>query len=180
MTKRMLCLVLLAIPVGCSSGPPPSPSPEIGVQGQKEALKALAGHWEGVFMNPVNGRTGSIVFDITSGGKEARGDILMIPPGSKKPVEPSKKVTQSETLRTMPRILEINFFEATGNELTGTVGTYEDIDCGCDAGSTFKGTLSGDTIQGTFRTDYFDANGNPLPGKASTTGTWKVSRTTKS
>lgn len=180
MIKRMLCLLPLAIAAACSSGPPPSPSPEIGVQGEKQSLKALSGHWEGTFLNPVNGRTGSIVFDITSGGKEARGDILMIPPGSKKPLEPSKKASASDTLKTMPRILEINFFEATGNELTGTVGPYEDIDCGCDATSSFKGTLSADTIQGTFRTDYFDFNGNPLTGKASTTGTWKVNRTAKS
>lgn len=179
MIKRMLRVLPLAIAVACSSAPQ-SPSPQISMEGEKQSLKALVGRWEGTFTNPVNGRTGSIVFDITSSGKNARGDILMVPPGSMKPLEPSKKPTPAETLKTMPRVLEINFLQATGNELTGTVGPYEDLDCSCDASSAFRGTLSGDTIEGTFRTDYFDAKGNPLSGKASTTGTWKVSRKAKS
>jgi hypothetical protein len=162
----------------CSSAPK-SPSPEIGLGGEKQALKALDGRWEGTYTNKVNGNTGTIVFEVFSGGKEAHGDILMVPPGGKEPLHPSRQPTAAETLKTMPQVLEIRFIEATGDELQGNVGPFEDPQCQCDGRAVFRGTLRGEAFEGTFFVEYLDSRGNPDPGKARTTGTWRMARVKK-
>ena len=165
-------LLLAALAVSCSSSSAPqSPAPEIPTGGENKSLSALVGHWEGTYTNPGNGRTGTIVLDFTSGGKEARGDILMVPPGSN-----VKPTSAEESLRTMPQIYEINFIQAEGNVLNGTVGPYEDPGSHCSANSVFQGTLQGDSIVGTFRTECLDPQGKPDPIMPATTGTWTISR----
>lgn len=165
-------LLLAALAVSCSSSSTPqSPAPVIPTGGEKESLKALVGRWEGTYVNPGNGRTGTIVLDFSSGGKEAHGDILMIPPDST-----ARKPSAEETLRSMPQVYEINFIDAAGRGLTGTVGPYEDPTFHCSAHSEFQGTLQGDTIAGTFRTECIDPQGKPDPKAPATTGTWTVSR----
>src|SRR5215472_6711567 len=78
------CIFLAAAAVSCSSSPPPpkSVAPQIPTEGETRSLEALVGRWDGEYNNPVNGRKGSIVLECFSGGKEAHGDILMIPPDS--------------------------------------------------------------------------------------------------
>ena len=165
-------LLLAVLAVSCSSSsPPPSPSPVIPTGGEKQSLSALVGRWEGTYTNPSNGRTGTIVLEFSSGGKEAHGDILMIPPGSN-----TRMPSAEETLRTMPQVYEINFIDAAGSGLTGTVGPYEDPDYHCSAHSAFQGVLHGDTIEGTFRTECLGPQGQPDPKVPATTGTWTVSR----
>jgi hypothetical protein len=132
--------------------------------GEKKSLSALVGRWEGTYTNPGNGRTGTIVLEFSSGGKVANGDILMIPPDST-----ARKPSAEETLRTMPQVYEINFIDAAGSGLTGTVGPYEDPTFHCSAHSEFQGTLQGDTITGTFRTECLDPQGKPDP-RAPATG----------
>lgn len=140
-------------------------APPIPTSGDTASLKKLAGRWEGTYTNPQNGRTGTIVLEFFS-EKEAHGDILMIPPGSNQP-----KPSPQESLRTMPQVYEINFIEAgTANELSGTVGPYEDPQTHCQARSVFSGTIKGDAIQGTFRTECADG------GSPATSGTWMVVR----
>jgi hypothetical protein len=133
-------------------------------------LSALVGRWEGSYTNPTFGRKGTIVLEFVS-GKEAHGDILMIPAGSK-----ARVPSASETLRTMPQVLQINFIQAEGDQLSGTVGPYEDPDSRCSAHTAFQGTLRNDTIAGTFRTECLDTKGHPDPTVPVTTGTWQVSR----
>jgi hypothetical protein len=160
--------LVLAVVVSCSSNPK-SPAPAIPVGG--ESSGALVGRWEGTYTNPVNGRTGTIVLEFSSGGKEAHGDILMLPPRST-----ARKPSAEETLRTMPRVLQINFIQAAGDELSGTVGPYEDPDSHCSAHTSFQGSLRGDTIAGTFRTECLDTHGQADPNVPATAGTWQVSR----
>ena len=148
------------------------------MEGDARALEALVGRWEGTFTNPVTGRTGTIVFEVFS-GKEAHGDILMIPPGGSVPLRPAENAAE-RNLRTMPKVLEINFFRASGSALTGTVGPYDDPECQCPGNTIFEGTLLGESIDGTFRTEHFDAGGRPDPSRPVTSGTWRVGRTKKS
>jgi len=162
----------------CSSSPK-SPSPSIGLGGEKKSLKALDGRWEGTYTNPVYKRSGTIVFEVFSGGEEAHGDILMVPPGSQDPLQPSRPASPGETLKTMPRVLEINFVEATGDELQGNVGPFVDPQCLCDAHAVFRGKITGDTLEGTFFVEYLDSSGNPDPGKPRVDGTWKMARVRK-
>jgi len=175
MNKRLLreiggC-ILAAAAVSCSSNPAPkSAAPPIPTEGENRSLEMLVGRWDGTYNNPVNGRTGSIVLEVFSGGKEAHGDILMIPPDSK-----MKVPSPEETIRTMPQVLEINFIQAAGNEISGAVGPYEDPDAHCRAHSIFTGTIRGDMIQGNFRTECIDAEGKATPTPF-TSGTWVATR----
>lgn len=161
--------LLGALAVACSSTAQ-SPAPSIPVGGESRSISALVGRWEGNYTNPTYGRTGTIVLDFVS-GKEARGDILMIPAGST-----ARVPSPAETLRTMPQVLQINFIQAEGDLLSGTVGPYEDPDSRCSAHTAFQGTLRDDTIAGTFRTECLDTKGHPDPNVPATTGTWTVSR----
>ena len=164
-------LLLAAAAASCAStSEPKSVAPAIPTGGDTASLKALTGRWEGTYTNPVNGRTGTIVLEFFS-GKEAHGDILMLPPGSSQPM-PSPE----QALRTMPQVYEINFIQAEGNVLSGTVGPYEDPQTHCTAHSSFQGTLQGDSIAGTFKTECVDGRGQPDPGTPSSSGTWKVTR----
>ena len=170
LTFSVFCL-LAAMAVSCSSRPTQkSPAPSIPLGGESRSLNALVGRWEGTYTNPANGRTGTVVLEFLS-DKEAHGDILMIPPGST-----DRKPSAEETLRTMPRVLEINFIQAEGDELSGTVGPYEDPDSHCSAHTAFQGKLRGDTIEGSFRTECLDSHGKADPNIPTTTGSWKVSR----
>ena len=168
LTFPVSCL-LGALAVSCVSTQK-SPAPSIPLGGESRSLNALIGRWEGTYTNPANGRTGTVVLEFLS-GKEAHGDILMIPPGS-----PERKPSAEETLRTMPRVLEINFIQAEGDELSGTVGPYEDPDSHCSARTAFRGTLRGDTIEGSFRTECLDSHGKSDPNMPATTGSWSVAR----
>jgi len=162
--------VLLAVAIcSCASGPK-SVAPPIPTGGDTASLKALTGRWEGTYTNPVNGRTGTIVLEFFS-EKEAHGDILMLPPGSSQ-----AKPSPEQALRTMPQVYEINFIQAEGNLLSGTVGPYEDPQTHCTAHSSFQGTLKGDSIEGTFRTECVDTRGQPDPSTPASGGTWKVTR----
>ena len=178
--RRVWLLGPAAVLAAACSSSPQSPSPQIGLGGEKQSLKSLDGRWEGTYTNPAVGRAGTIVFEVFSGGKEAHGDILMVPPGAKEPLHPSRPPSAAETLQTMPRVLEITFVEATGDELVGNVGSFEDPQCHCEARAVFQGRIRGDVMDGTFFVEYLDANGNPDPGKARTTGTWMMKRVKKS
>ena len=165
-------VLLCAMAVACttSTAPPKSPAPSIPVGGESRSLDALVGRWEGSYTNPARARGGTVVLEFAP-GRKAQGDILMIPAGSS-----ARVPSASETLRTMPQVLEINFIDAEGDKLSGTVGPYEDPDSRCSAHTAFEGTLRGDTIAGTFRTECLDTKGHTDPNIPVTTGTWQVSR----
>src|SRR5262249_7716758 len=110
--------------------------------------------------------------EVFSGGKEAHGDILMIPPESN-----IKVPSPEETIRTMPQVLEINFIQAAGNEISGTVGPYEDRDAPCHAHSIFKGTMSAATDKAPLPNDGSPPSGGPGNSSPFTSGTWHVPRT---
>jgi len=158
-------LLLAAAAAACSSQPK-SAAPQIPTGGEPASLSLLVGRWEGTYTNPGNGRTGTIVLEFFSGGKEAHGDILMLPPGSLQ-----QKPSPEEDLRSMPQVLEINFIDAgTGGRVSGTVGPYEDPEAQCHARTEFSGVVKAGTIDGTFTTQCVDGN---VPA---TGGTWAVAR----
>lgn len=170
--RRLLALALAAgsFVWGCASS---NPAPPVPVEGAD--VSALAGRWEGEYSSVDTGRTGSIVFELKKGDKVAHGDVLMVPrggltTGGGATGEPTSKLPgTSETVRTMPRVLNINFVSASGGVLRGTMDPYRDPACDCEVQTTFVGTLSGDTISGTFTT-------TPQGAGTITTGRWKMTR----
>lgn len=161
-----LLLASAALAAACASS---NPAPEVPVQGSD--LSALSGRWVGEYSSTETGRTGSIVFELRSGDKVARGDVLMKP---KVETQTGKSLPgTNDTLRTMPQMLNINFVSATGGVLRGTMDPYTDPTCDCQVQTTFVGRLSGDTIEGTFTTTPQGSGGNI------TTGRWKINREKK-
>lgn len=169
MTQRIrpMALVLAAAMLtgACSS----NPAPPVPVQGSD--LSALSGRWVGDYSSTETGRSGSIVFELRSGDKTAHGDVLMKPKqdggGSSSPPG------TSETLRTMPQMLNINFVSATAGTLRGTMDPYRDPECDCQVQTTFVGNFVGkDRIQGTFTT-------TPQGAGTISTGHWQVTRENK-
>ena len=146
-------LLAAALASSCSSS---NPAPPVPVAGD---LAALAGRWVGEYSSEATGRAGSIVFELKSGDKVARGDVLMVPKDAKDP-------------GVMPQMLNINFVNAAGGVLRGTMDPYRDPGCDCQVETTFVGRLSGDTIEGTFTT-------TPSGNAPITTGRWKMTRQKK-
>ncbi len=166
---RLPLLTLLSAVAVWSCSATKNPAPPVPVAGGSSDVSALAGHWEGEYSSEATGRSGSIVFDLKPGDKVAHGDVLMIPKGAKEPPPPSKLPGTSETLRTMPQVLNISFVNAEGGVLRGTIEPYRDPDCDCQVRTTFVGKLSGDTIEGTFTT-------TPDGSGTITTGRWAMTR----
>ena len=91
------------------------------------------------------GRSGSIKFEFKS-GKVGRGDLmLMVPKGGFAPAPAG-----SDPTKTMPQVLMINFVNAEGGVINGTMDPYTDPSCSCEVQTTFVGTITGNPIAGTF------------------------------
>ncbi len=158
-------LLTAAVSWSCSSSKPPdNPAPVVPVAGGD--VSALAGKWVGEYSSTETGRSGSITFEFKSGGKVARGDVLMVPKGgfSAAPAAPG-----ADPLLTMPQVLQISFVNAEGGVVKGTMDPYQDPSCKCEVVTTFVGRVSGDTIEGTFST-------NPTGKETISTGHWKMTR----
>jgi hypothetical protein len=56
-----------------------------------------------------------------------------------------------------------------GGIVNGVLDTYRDPECNCPVETSFTGSLSGDTIEGTFTTRRQEAS-------TPQTGTWRVKR----
>ena len=147
-------LLAAALASSCSSS---NPAPTVPVAGSD--LGALAGKWTGEYSSEATQRTGSIVFEFKSGDKIGRGDVLMVPKGVQDP-------------GVIPQMLNINFVNAAGGVLRGTMDSYTDPSCKCEVQTTFVGRQTGDTIEGTFTTT--PGGNGPI-----TTGRWKITRQKK-
>ena len=169
MKELLLTAVVLTV-IACSSTSTSSQSvaPEVPVAASQTDLKSLVGKWEGEYSSQATGRSGSIVFELTAGASEARGDVLMIPRGSNRPLAPEPQ-SPEETLRTMPQVLTIHFVNAQAGVISGVLDPYRDPDCDCRVDTNFVGTLKGDVIEGTFSSLL-------SRGGVTTTGVWKVTR----
>lgn len=164
-------LLTAAVSWSCSSSssPPSNPAPVVPVAGAGADLSELVGTWQGEYSSTETGRTGSITFEFKSGGKVARGDVLMVPKGSLGAAPPA---AGTDPLATMPQVLQISFVNAEGGVVKGTMDPYHDPSCNCEVDTTFVGRVSGDTIEGTFTT-------TPTGKDAISTGRWKMTRQAK-
>ncbi len=137
---------------GCATTPPPVP-----IAGDPGGLEALAGKWEGEYSSAETGRSGSIVFELTTALDTARGEVVMIPRGRNGPLRPVGYQHGSEPgdqeqygISRTPELLTIEFVRVEGGRVSGTLSPYLDPECGCPLHTTFDGQLDGDSIVGTF------------------------------
>ena len=154
----------------CAS--PKAPAPEIPVgAASRQDLSVLVGKWKGEYSSPDTGRSGSIVFELKSGGATANGDVLMWPKGSREPsAADATPGTASGTPDGMPQVLSVSFVQAAAGRVSGTLRPYVDPDCVCEVRTVFVGTVRGDRIEGTFTTERSERAENLA------SGVWSVTR----
>jgi hypothetical protein len=166
--SKLLLTSFAAVALACASKPTP-----INVTGDAGDRASLAGKWSGEYQSTSTGRSGSIVFNLSSSGDAANGDVVMIPRGYGKALAPFNQGTAagSNVQNTnTSQVLTIKLVKVSGDTVSGVLDAYRDPQCDCAVETTFIGTLNGDTINGTFTTRGTQAN-------APQTGTWQVKRT---
>jgi hypothetical protein len=164
---RLLTTSLAAIALACASKPTP-----ITVTGDPSDRASLAGKWSGEYRSTSTGRSGSIVFNLSSSGEAASGDVVMIPVGYGKALAPFNQGTAAGTAMqntNSSQVLTIKLVRVAGDTVSGVLDAYRDPNCDCPVVTNFTGRLDGDTIDGTFSTTGSQTN-------APQTGTWRVKR----
>lgn len=142
------------------------------VSGTPPAISRLAGDWQGDYSSSESGRRGLITFRLRAGADTAEGDVIMQSGAAADPSAPNASPVPWDALRTVQQQLSIRFVFVSENEVTGVLNPYRDPDCGCTLTTTFRGTLRGDVIEGTFHSE-----GSGL-GHIPTNGNWRVKRYT--
>ena len=163
MTHSVRCMVALGTLIACST----APQPPVPLVGSARDVAALAGRWEGAYSSGATGRAGSISFTLTADGDSAFGDVVMIPRGFGRPLQPLDRPVGAPAPRAA--VLTINFVRVTGGRVAGTLAPYADPETGARLFTTFEGDVRGDVIEGTYTTRAAGATDEQ-------TGQWKVTR----
>jgi len=159
-------VVLIAIAgLACAS----RPTAPVRVAGAQADITALAGSWLGDYEADNAARHGSIEFELKAGSDTVFGDVLMIPRGWDRPVEPEGGAGAAQQAVKLPQPLTIRFVRVSQGEVSGELDRYRDPDCGCLLRTVFLGRLQGDTLSGLYES-YHQDGGPP------TTGRWKAVR----
>ena len=156
-----------AVALACASKPTP-----VTVAGAASDRASLGGKWTGEYTSQATGRSGSIVFNLSPSGDAAAGDVVMVPRGLDHPLTPysAGNTSVAGVQGSQPsQVLTIKLVRVSGDTISGVLDAYRDPECDCPVVTTFTGTLTGDTINGTFTT-----RGTQAVGPQS--GTWRVSR----
>jgi hypothetical protein len=166
--SRLFLTSVAAVALACATKPTP-----ITVTGDTSDRASLAGKWAGEYQSSATGRSGSIVFNLSPNGDAANGDVVMIPVGYGKPLQPYNNQNASGTGTVQntntAQVLTIKLVRVSAGTVSGVLDAYRDPQCDCPVETTFIGTLNGDTIAGTYSTRGTQAN-------APQTGTWRVKR----
>jgi hypothetical protein len=96
----------------------------------------------------------------------------MVPRGLDRPLTPYTAGNTAAAGVQAPaasQVLTIKLVRVSGDTVSGVLDAYRDPECDCPVVTTFTGTLSGDTIDGTFTTHGAQA-------AAPQSGTWRVTR----
>jgi hypothetical protein len=157
---------IAAVVLACASKPTP-----VTVTGDATDRASLAGKWSGEYSSPVTGRSGSIVFQLSSNGEAATGDVVMVPKGYGKPLVRygNAQTTTMQTGGADSQVLTIRLVRVSGDSISGVLDAYRDPQCDCPVETTFSGRVSGDRIDGTYIT-------RGSASVAPQTGTWRVKR----
>jgi len=153
---------VLAWQVGCALAPP------IVLESTPGDLEQLVGTWEGRYTGARNGRSGNIAFELVAGEDHAHGDVLMIPDGAERGYMRYPGWPQ-DTYESLSQTLTIRFVRVQGGGINGSLDPYWDSDARCTTYATFRGSVHGNVMEGTF-TSHCDNGALPIGGQ------WKVVR----
>jgi hypothetical protein len=163
MTVRVPFLSIMAVAWFACSGSQ-TPVPVVGAQSD---ISSLAGEWTGEYWSAETGRSGSILFNLTSGTDSASGDVVMSPQfaaGARAAQSPAAPVPPPNS-----QTLTINFVRVTGGQVSGSLAPYTDPSCNCPLHTTFIGRLKADTLEGTYASRHEQ-------GSDAQQGHWRVVR----
>jgi hypothetical protein len=142
------------------------------VSGTASATARLVGDWHGDYSSIESGRRGLIAFRLNAGADTADGDVIMQAGDEGEPSAPNAS-TSWDALRTTHQPLSIRFVFVSNDEVSGALDPYRDPTCGCTLTTTFRGTLRGDVIEGTFRSEGSGFHHLPQSGR------WRVKRSAR-
>ena len=148
--------VIMKTPV---TGPPPS-------------VSRLVGDWQGEYSSVESGRRGLIAFHLRAGVDTAEGDVIMQSRPDADPSTANVPPSSWDALQTTNQAISIRFVFVSENEVSGALNPYRDPTCGCTLTTTFRGTITGDVIEGTFHTEGSGISHMPADGR------WRVKRYT--
>ena len=138
------------------------------VSGPASSVSRLVGDWQGQYTSVESGRRGIISFHLKAGADTAEGDVIMQASVDADAGAPNTAPTTA--IQSADQALSIRFVFVSANEVSGTLNPYRDPTCGCALTTTFRGTVKGNEIKGTFHSE-----GNGL-WHMPTDGTWWVKR----
>jgi len=142
------------------------------VSGAPPAVSRLVGDWQGDYSSVESGRRGVISFHLRAGADTAVGEVIMQSLPEADPSSPNVSPAQWDARRTTDEPLSIRFVFVNANEVSGVLNPYRDPQCGCALTTTFRGTITGDVIEGTFHTEGSGISHIPADGR------WRVKRYT--
>ena len=142
------------------------------VSGSGASVSRLVGDWQGDYSSMQSGRQGLITFHLKAGTDTAQGEVMMQSSAGADPSAPNVAAVPWEAMRAANQVLAIRFVFVSANEVSGVLDPYRDPDCGCTLRTTFRGTISGDVIEGTFHTEGDGVTHLPADGR------WRVKRYT--
>ena len=144
-------------------------SPEVRLSADPGGMAALAGRWEGEYGSRETGRSGSIVFTLVGGESHAHGDVVMVPRGADRPLEPAHTEGAPGPMPPPVQVITIDFVRVTGNRVSGTLSPYRDPETGVGLSTTFEGEVKKNVLEGTFVT-------YPTGSTERHKGTWKITK----
>lgn len=163
MRSATIATAAYLVATGCAA--PGAPIPVRGT------IASLTGQWSGEYSSARSGRIGSIVFTLDAGRDTAYGDVIMIPSRLGEAAGDAEGVHRHAGTDTAfrSRLLTVAFVLVEPGEVAGRLDPYRDPACGCLLVTTFRGTLSGDEIAGTYRSVHSET-GEVVEGR------WRVTR----
>ena len=169
MSSRALIILAAAIgSIACS--PVVMKTPVLGIP---STMSRLVGEWQGDYSSVESGRRGVIAFRLRASADTAEGDVIMESAEEMGASAPNTSPVPWDGMRTTRQALSIRFVLVSDDEVSGVLDPYRDPDCGCTLTTTFRGTLRGDTIEGTFRSEGNGIHHLPQSGR------WRVKRYTR-
>lgn len=140
------------------------------VSGSRPEVSRLVGEWQGDYSSVESGRRGLIAFRLRAGADTAEGDVMMQSRLESEPSAPNATAIPWDVVRTTQQPLSIRFVFVSNTEVSGVLDPYRDPDCGCTLTTTFRGTINGDVIEGTFHSEGSGMGHLPQNGQ------WRVKR----
>jgi len=160
-------LLAALLAAGCLYKPPVIP-----IDADSGGFEMLVGEWNGDYA--IEGsypRSGQISFTLIAGEDHAHGDVLMVPHGARHGYDryPPGQPLIAGGEPHPSEVLTIQFVRVIDGSVSGVMDPYWDPERQTQVSTTFHGTLTANTIQGTFRSLYANRALESI-------GHWKVTR----